>query len=277
MLWASTTGATSSPSAGGSAGSGSITARVPGRLAHAARRRPARGRRSRRAARRRGGRRGCRSRRPARPRAAAAPARRSATSTPKPSSPRKMLPMPATSTRGVTARRLGVGERLDLVGVEVQVAALPGAELGGRVVVDGDGHVVVAVDVVEHARHRGGSARRGTGRGRRPGARGAAARALPWPTSTPPTVSVSVPGSTPASAAGSHHGSRPSPGRRARRRPARATGWRRARRSPDLGRHVVAAVDDGRGRGSVPRASAFSSSVRVSTRRARISSISVAS
>ena len=69
----------------------------PRRLAASARRRRARARRSRRAARRRGARRGCRSPRPGRRRACGRVGSRLATSTPKPSSPRKMLPMPATS------------------------------------------------------------------------------------------------------------------------------------------------------------------------------------
>ena len=59
-------------------------------------------------------------------------ASRLATSTPKPSSPRKMLPMPATSV--LVIGRLA--ERLDLVGVEVEVPALPVELLGRRVVVE---------------------------------------------------------------------------------------------------------------------------------------------
>ena len=92
---------------------------VPGGSPRAARRRARRGR-SRRAARRRGAPPGCRSPRPGRPSGTAAPARRWATSTPKPSSPMKMLPMPATS---VFVAVIASGS--DFVGVEVQVAAVP--------------------------------------------------------------------------------------------------------------------------------------------------------
>ena len=69
------------------------------RLPGAARRRAGRRRSSPRPARRRGPCRGCRSRRPRRPAAAVASASRSASATPKPSSPRKTLPIPATRIR----------------------------------------------------------------------------------------------------------------------------------------------------------------------------------
>jgi len=99
---------------------------------------------------------------------------------------------------------------------------------------------------------------------------------VPFPTSTPPTHVVSVQGSTLASTAGSHHGSTsgwvsvaPATGPIERTAPCR-----RSQTSGGISSHrsTIAAA-----RRSVPRASAFSSSVRVSTRRARISSISVAS
>ena len=52
-------------------------------------------------------------------RAAAVAGQPAATSTPKPSSPRKMLPMPATRTRAASSARGRSSERLDLVGAEV--------------------------------------------------------------------------------------------------------------------------------------------------------------
>src|SRR5690349_1947326 len=104
------------------------------------------------------------------------------TSGPKPSSPRKMLPIPATRTLGVTcgassgsaARRGQIAprppllrgspqpprlrqssrllpsrtpfdERFDLVGGEVQVAAVPLVQLGRRVVLEDDTDVPAAV------------------------------------------------------------------------------------------------------------------------------------
>ena len=202
-------------------------------------RRRARARRSRRAARTRGARRGCRSRRPARPRARPRCARRCATSTPKPSSPRKMLPIPATSTSVVTAHL--EAQRLDLVGVEVEVAALPVEHLGRGSSSTVDRDVLLAVDVVEHPGHGGApcparnmscaSARR-DGRSR---------TLVPFATSTPAITRCR------------------STGRRRRRRrvPPRqrsSAGRRRSRGAsdadravqslPHLGRHVVEAVDD---------------------------------
>src|SRR5438093_12965200 len=91
--------------------------------------------------------------------------RRVATSGPNPSSAKKMLPIPATSTRArvgrgaVAAAAIRVSkswtdsaiERLHLGRVEVVVAAVPLVELTGRVVLEGHGHVDLAVDVLEHA------------------------------------------------------------------------------------------------------------------------------
>ena len=149
--------------------------------------------------------------------------------------------------------------------------------LGRGVVVDGDGDVQLAVDVVEHAGDRGDQA--GEEHVVRVGAARRAQRArwcrVPRPRRRrPPRVSVH--GSTAASTPGSHHGT--APRRRVRRRqPARSARMVPCRRSHTSGgmssqRSTIAAA-----RGSVPRASAFSSSVRVRTRSARISSISVAS
>jgi hypothetical protein len=42
--------------------------------------------------------------------------------------------------------------------VEEQIPTLPHQLLGGRIVVDGDGDVLVAVDIGEHAGHGGGQA-----------------------------------------------------------------------------------------------------------------------
>ena len=198
-------------------------------------RRPARARRSRRAARRRGARRGCRS-----PDAhLAGIGRRCATSTPKPSSPKKMLPMPATS--GLHA------QHLDLVGVEVEEAALP-VELVGA----------------GSSSTRPRRARRRRRRGTRPppwpltgeeqvvgvGAarRVAAARAVPAADvdaadhdGVGPRVDRGVDGRLPPRH-GTRRRRRVGAGRRRLQRADRAVEAR-----PHLGRHVVAAVDDGRG------------------------------
>ena len=239
--------------------------RCPAPLLATARRR-ARPGRSPRAARRRGGRLGCRSPRPARRRASVARARRWATSLPNPSSPLKMLPMPATR-----------------VFVPVIGPAPP---------------------------RRDGStgSGRATGEARPPGRRRGSPPGADSPSTsenTPSTVAdaagqeqvLSVGATAPRAAASPSSPCSPprrrcgwcrSTGRRRRRPPApttaaaprapdAATGWRRAaaRRSPaskSSTRSTMAAA-----RGSVARASTFSSSVRVSTRSARISSISVES
>ena len=80
-------------------------------------------------------------------RAPAGATRRCATSTPNASSPKKMLPMPATSTRARSLPHLARRpQRLELVGLEVQVAALPREHVGRGVVVERDRDV--------HARRR---------------------------------------------------------------------------------------------------------------------------
>src|SRR5690242_19006664 len=84
------------------------------------------------------------------------PASRRATSTPNPSSERKTLPTPATSTP-FTAE-IHSTEHLDLVGVEVSEAPVGDLELGGGVAVDGNRDVHLAVDVVQHRVHGGGQA-----------------------------------------------------------------------------------------------------------------------
>ena len=128
-------------------------------------------------------RRGCRSRRPGRRRAAAAAASRRATSLPKPSSPRKRLPMPATRTghRRVIARPPG-RQRLDLVGCEVVVPAGACRRGRGRVVLEHDGEVRAAVDVEVAPRARRRSARRGTCPARRRAGTAAAAPGCPCAT-----------------------------------------------------------------------------------------------
>ena len=171
--------------------------------------------------------------------AAASHARRSATSTPKPSSPKKMLPMPATRTSHRSSTSSGR---------EVVEAALRRQQLGGGIVVEGDGEVVVAVDVVEHARHRGRPGRRGTGRGRRRAGVGRSTH-LRAPADGP-TPADRRPCRPNGSTAPSTARIPPRCGAGLRRVRRRCRGRQRADGAvqplPDLGRHVVAAVDDGR-------------------------------
>ena len=149
-------------------------------------------------------------------------------------------------------------------------------EVGGQVVVEGDGDVLVAVDVEEHALHRGRPPdeeqvlRVGAATGCPPGLEadlralrdrdpGDADRVLP-------RVDLGVDGRLPPR---QHVGRRRSPSPIGRISP-----WRLANTSgenPSI-RSTMAAA-----RGSVLRASRFSSSVSVRMRSARISSISVAS
>ena len=164
-------------------------------------------------------------------------------------------------------------ERLDLVGVEVQVPPVGEHRLGGGIVVDGDRDVQLVVHVVEHAGDGGdhvaeehvvrvGPARRAEAhrcrwrprRRRRARCRstGRRRRRRRAPTTAPAASS---------SASGSGRSSRMVPCSRPS-----TSGAMLSMRS------TIAAA-----RGSVARASAFSSSVRVRIRRARISSISVAS
>ena len=85
-----------------------------------------------------------------------------ATSTPKPSSLLKMLPTQATSTvrhRRAHSARSCSGQRLDLVGREVEVAAVGGLQVRAGVVVDGHREVLLAVDVVQHRRDGRGATR----------------------------------------------------------------------------------------------------------------------
>ena len=167
---------------------------------------------------------------------AVVPARRSATSTPKPSSPKKTLPMPAARTFTAAPPRPG---RSSSSGPARRAAR-------SRVVVEGDGDVVVAVDVVEHAGHGGVLAGEehvvGVGPPRR------AQHHLGAPADDPARHRrrVSANGSTAPSMPGSHHGAAPGCAGSG----AGADGADRADGAvqplPDLGRHVVAAVDDGR-------------------------------
>ena len=177
------------------------------------------------------------------------------------------------------AAAAGVAERLDLIGMEEQVATVGEQGLGRGIVIDGDRYVELTVDIVEHARDRGvmpsknmswASARR-DGRNR-----------------TDVPVQTSTPARRPCRSTG-----RP---RRRPRVPTTATviaqearlrqSWRRSYATHASSRGDVPKLPvasrrcdpRSRRRGDrSPRASAFSSSVRVSTRRARISSISVAS
>ena len=104
--------------------SSSTTVTVPGtRAARCASTRSS-GRSRRQPGRRPGACRGCRSRPPAPRPAARVAASRRTTSTPNPSSPRKTLPTPATSDLHVDSRWL------DLVGGEVEVAAVRGVQIG---------------------------------------------------------------------------------------------------------------------------------------------------
>ena len=151
--------------------------------------------------------------------------------------------------------------------------------LGRGVVVDRHRDVDLAVDVVEHTGDGGDHAARGTCRARRPGATGGAARACPCATSTPATSD----GVGPRVDRGVDGGLPP------RQRRTSSASWHRGTRGAELAHRAVQARPTSRapcrrcGRrsrpraGSVARASAFSSSVRVRTRSARISSISVAS
>ena len=162
-----------------------------------------------------------------------------------------------------SSRRL---QRLDLVGCEVEVAAVPLVQLGGGIVLERDREVAAGPRrrrtrprrvATRPARNMScASARRAPGRSR---------TRLPLATATPPTSTRSVSGDTEASAAGSHHGAAAGRCRPPARLPARRadSGSRRAggRASPAAWlstRSMIAAA-----RGSVARASRFSSSVSV--------------
>ncbi len=205
-----------------------------------------------------------------------------ATSTPKPSSPRKMLPIPATSTRRVTGRLPDRRSRpLRLRGRAVRprlgrrrgsALAIPAPRLAGSSSMltatwsSPSTSLNTPVTVAARpAKNRSWASARRDGRRR---------TREPLPTLTPATERVSVHGSTEASTLGSHHGRGSPSGSVALGCTARTAPCSRAHISSGMlsQRSMMAAA-----RGSVARASAFSSSVRVSTRRARISSISVAS
>ncbi|CAM5664027.1 hypothetical protein SHIRM173S_11421 [Streptomyces hirsutus] len=89
-------------------------------------------------------------------------ASRRAASTPKPSSPRKMLPTPATRVRGRGAGPLVMGHLTlhdaDLVGLEVEIPALFAADVGAGIVLEGDRDVHTAVDVVQDRLDQGAPA-----------------------------------------------------------------------------------------------------------------------
>ena len=181
--------------------------------------------------------------------------------------------------RARSCRRRAI--ELDLVGMEVQVAALPLEHArwpGRRRAVTATcwspstSLKTPATVAVRPARNRScASARRDGLRRTR----------VPLVTSTPPIrITVSVQGSNAASTAApttARDGSTS-----ARRRSGAASIGRSERTAPCSRAQISGGMSSQRStiaaaRGSVPRASAFSSSVSVSTRRARISSISVAS
>ncbi len=207
---------------------------------------------------------------------------RRTTSTPKPSSARKTLPTPATRILAALAPH----RRLQLVGPEVAEPAVGELHLGRRIAVHGHRDVHAAVDVVHHGLHGGAHA------GQEPVLGVAAAAGT--------QQHVAAPGHR--HAADQHRvGVRVDRGVGARIPPRRVLGGRSAAESaPEVGdRLLPAAVPAGRieriapcsrsmisggiastasmipaARGSVARASAFSSSVSTSVRRVRISSFS---
>src|SRR5438309_2594134 len=87
------------------------------------------------------------------------PARRRTTSTPKASSPRKMLPTPATRTRGrfMTPPISILNEGLHFVRPEEEAVSwlAQGAEVAARVVIDGDGQVHLPLVILLDRVHRG--------------------------------------------------------------------------------------------------------------------------
>ena len=154
------------------------------------------------------------------------------------------------------------GDHLDLVGVEVPEPAVRDLQLRGRVAVDGDRDVHLAVDVVQHRLRPWPAGRRGSRSwASPPGPRTAAAPGCPWRPACRrrgrrrsrdrrrrrrrgPTTAR--PSRTPASSGAPRM-------RRGRRRRAGAQGADRAVQAlPDLGRHRVHGVDD-RGRARVRR------------------------
>src|SRR5580693_4469001 len=161
----------------------------------------------------------------------------------------------------------GCVERLDFVGGEVQITAVPVMQVGGRVFFHDDPDVTRAV-LPAMKMSCASALRLGRNRTWLP-------RAIPIPF----TSTASISGRTALSASGSHQSI---PSGISGTRPAgiwgpcgsRNTPCRRAMASGDMASHwsmICAAL------GSVARACAFSSSVIVMTRRVRISSISVQS
>ena len=172
-----------------------------------------------------------------------APASRWATSTPKPSSPRKMLPMPATSTRRLTVRLATAAARPRRGGRRGSGPAASSASVAGSSSTvtatcssPSTSWNTPATVAAMPARNMSCASARRDGRSR---------THVPVPTSTPSISTVSVHGSTAASTAGSHHGSGGSSAAGSPR-----SGGDRARRivpcrrAHTLRRHVVAAIDD---------------------------------
>ena len=218
--------------------SGSSTETVPGSLALAERRRRGRGRRSRRAARRRGARRGSRSRRPRTPvgqrRAGQAAGHLDAEAV-------------VAEEDVADAGDQHPSPQLHLVGREVEVAAVRRQQLGGRIVVEGDGEVVARRRRRGTPRRRWRAGRRGTGRGRRRGATVGARPACPGRRRARRRRPCRRTGRRRASTPGSHHGAAPGCDGSGAGADARQRADGAVQPLPHLGRHVVPAVDDGRG------------------------------
>ena len=142
---------------------------------------------------------------------------------------------------------------LELVGEEEEVAALPGQHLGGGVVVDGHGHLLGAVDVVEDAGHRrrhaveeqvvGIGATGGTQDDLRPLGHDGGAH----PCAVRPRIDLGVHARVPprSRVVGRGRGLGVGVGRRVGRDVGVDVAHGAVEALPGLGRHVVAAVDDG--------------------------------
>src|SRR5688572_3679059 len=83
--------------------------------------------------------------------------RRLDTSTPKASSPRKMLPRPATRTRGPLAVAIGglLRDRHDLFRGKIPEAAVSAMKVGARIIVYGHCDIDPILQVAVYRLHRG--------------------------------------------------------------------------------------------------------------------------
>ena len=179
----------------------------------------------------------------------------------------------------VLGRVRGRVQRFELVGREIEVAAVPVVQVGRRVVDQDHGDVGAAVDVGEHRGDPGHLVGEEQVLGVGPAGRCTRTR-LPLRDADPVDEHASTSGRTRSSAAGSHQGSSPV-SNQVRLADVPASSVRVAQDAVQLlqvsgdissQRSMISAA-----RGSVARASAFSWSVMVITRRVRISSISVES